>query len=368
MPNKAISITPIILCGGFGSRLWPLSREDLPKQFLRFNSKFSLFQDTVMRMQGGRVGVFAFEKPIVATAAEHRFLVAEQLRELGVAADIVLEPLRRDSAAAILAAAGFCVDQKRKGLIMVVASDHSIPDVSAFHDHVELSLRAAEDHIVLFGIQPQAASTDYGYISPGDELPRFAAVHRVNKFAEKPTAKVAEIYIAKGYLWNSGNFICKAQLLLSEAEVVAPEIALPAAQSARELRRGDDFYYLGEKAFAEAKALSIDFAVLEKTAHAAVLPSNFTWSDLGTWKSIHALLEQDVDGNANIGKAQFTRSTNALILGDGPLVVVEGLKDVVVAVTPDAILVAALDTSASMKILVEKLKQNHPAVLKKSKT
>lgn len=367
MPLKPVSITPIILCGGFGSRLWPLSREDLPKQFLRFNSKLSLFQDTLNRMQGGREGVFTFEKPIVATAAEHRFLVAEQLRELGLVADILLEPIRRDSAAAILAATAFCVAQNRSGLIMVVASDHSIPDVSAFLDHVELSLRAAEEHIVLFGIQPQSASTDYGYISPGNKLPNFAAVHRVNKFAEKPSAKVAEIYIAKGYLWNSGNFICKPQLLLSEAEIVTPEIALPAAQSARDMHHSDDFYYLGEKAYGEAKSLSIDFAVLEKTAKSAVLPSNFTWSDLGTWKSIHALLDQDVDGNAAIGTAQFTHSTNTLVLGDSRLVTVEGLRDVVVAVTDDAILVAALDTSASMKPLVEKLKQNYPKVLKKSK-
>ena len=176
---------------------------------------------------------------------------------------------------------------------------------------------------------------------------------------------MAEIYIAKGYLWNSGNFICKPQLLLSEAEIVAPEITLPAISAARDMRRSDDFYYLNEKPFAEAKALSIDFAVLEKTARAAVLPSNFTWSDLGTWKSIHALLEQDVDGNAAIGTVQFTHTSNSLVLGDGPLVTVEGLKDVVVAITPDAILVAALDTSAGMKSLVEKLKLNHPSALKK---
>ena len=368
MPQQAISITPIIMCGGFGSRLWPLSREDLPKQFLKFNTNRSLFQHTVLRMQGNRAGVFTFEKPIVATAVEHRFLVAEQLRELGVVADILLEPIRRDSAAAILAAAAFLIDQKRKGLAMVVASDHAIPDVSSFYDHVERSLHAAEDHIVLFGIQPQTASTDYGYISPGDEIKKFAAVHRVNKFAEKPSAEVAGIYIAKGYLWNSGNFICKPQLLLTEAEVVAPEIAIPAAKAARKMKRSDDFHYLDENSFVEAKALSIDFAVLEKTARAAVLPSNFIWSDLGTWKSIHALLEQDVDGNAGIGKVQFTHSSNTLVLGNGALVAVEGLKDIVVAITPDAILVAALNSSASMKPLMEKLKLNHPEVLKKTKT
>ncbi|MBG1232685.1 mannose-1-phosphate guanylyltransferase [Aestuariivirga litoralis] len=362
-----VQITPIILCGGAGSRLWPLSREDLPKQFIKFADAPSLFQNTVKRMQGERAGSFAFEKPVVATAVEHRFLVAEQLREIGVEADILLEPARRDSAAAILAAMAFCVDQKRKGLCMVVASDHAMTDVSSFYDHVELSLKAAKDHIVLFGIQPQEPSTDYGYISPGDEIKTLPPVHRVNKFAEKPTAQVAEIYIAKGYLWNSGNFICSAQLLLAEAEALAHEIATPATRSARALRKGDDFIYLDEPTYLEAKSLSIDFAVLEKTSKAAVLPSNFAWSDLGTWKSIHAYLEQDEDGNASIGKAQFTHARNSLVLGNGSLVAVEGLDNIVVTVTSDAILVAHRDASSAMKPLVEKVKRNYPDLLKRPK-
>ncbi len=368
MPNPNVSITPIILCGGSGSRLWPLSREDLPKQFLKLISNRSLFQETILRMQGERPGHFRFAKPIIATGSEHRFLVAEQLREIGVTADILLEPMRRDSAAAILAAANFCVGLGRKGMCMAVASDHAIPDVEAFYNHIELSLKAAQEHIVLFGLQPQSPSSDYGYISPGDELRGAAPVHKVNKFAEKPTPEVAQLYVAKGYLWNSSNFICKPSLLLQEADLLAHDIAAPAARAAKNMKHSDDFYYLDEKSFGEAKALSIDFAVLEKTARAAVLPSNFTWSDLGTWKSIHALLDQDVDGNAAIGKVQFTHSSNTLVLGNGALVAVEGLKDVVVAITPDAILVAALNSSASMKPLMEKLKLNHPEVLKKIKT
>ncbi len=366
MPTTA-NITPIILCGGFGSRLWPLSREDFPKQFLKLNSNRSLFQETVERMQGERGEKFKFAKPIIATAADHRFLVAEQLREIGVSADIILEPMRRDSAAAILAAANLCISLKRDGLCMVVASDHAIPDIEAFHNHIERSLKAAADHIVLFGIQPQSPSTDYGYISPGDELKSGAPVHAVSKFAEKPTAEVAQLYVAKGYLWNSGNFICKPSLLLREAALLAPDIAAPAARAANASKRSDDFLYLDEKYFAEAKSLSIDFAVLEKTAKAAVLPSNFPWSDLGTWKSIHGILEQDGDGNASTGKVQFTHSNNVLVIGGEGLVAIEGLKDVVVAVTPDAILVARLDTSAAMKPLIAKLQANHPAVLRKPK-
>jgi mannose-1-phosphate guanylyltransferase/mannose-6-phosphate isomerase len=365
MPSTVQHITPIILCGGFGSRLWPLSREDFPKQFLSFGNRPSLFQATVTRMQGGKPGSFVFDKPVVATAADHRFLVAEQLRQLNVQADILLEPLRRDSAAAILAAVGFLVDQKRKGLCMVVASDHAIPDVEAFHDHIEMALKAARDHIVLFGIQPQEPSVDYGYISPGDEIKAVAPAHRVNKFAEKPSAAVAEIYIAKGYLWNSGNFICRPETLLTEAELHAHEIATSAVKAAQAARRSEDFLFLDEKAFAAAKSLSIDFAVLEKTSKASVLPSNFAWSDLGTWKSIHNIMEQDVDGNAAIGKAQFTHTKNALVIGNGALVTVEGLQNVVVTVTEDAILVAHLDTSAAMKPLVEKLKTSYPQVLKK---
>ena len=151
MPTT-VEITPIILCGGSGSRLWPLSREDLPKQFLKLISNRSLFQETVLRMTGERAGHFRFSSPIIATGAEHRFLVAEQLREIDVTADIMLEPMRRDSAAAVLAAVNLCVSLGRKGLCMAVASDHAMSDTEAFHNHVELSLKAAQDHIVLFGL------------------------------------------------------------------------------------------------------------------------------------------------------------------------------------------------------------------------
>ncbi len=363
--SNTIEITPIILCGGSGSRLWPLSREDLPKQFLKLISHRSLFQETILRMQGERVGYFKFAKPIIATGVEHRFIVAEQLREIGVAADILLEPVRRDSAAAILAAANLCMNLSRQGLCMAVASDHAMPDTEAFHNHIELSLKAANDYIVLFGLQPQSPSSDYGYISPGSELPDAAPVHIVNKFAEKPTVEVARLYVAKGYLWNSSNFICKASLLLQEANLLAHDIAAPASRAAKNMKHSDDFYYLDEKEFSAAKSLSIDFAVLEKTTKAAVLPSNFPWSDLGTWKSIHAILGHDEDGNAAMGTVQFTHSDNVLVIGGDKLVAVEGLRDVLVAVTSDAILVAHLDTTAAMKPLVAKLQVNHPQVLKK---
>ena len=364
---KSIHITPIILCGGFGSRLWPLSREDFPKQFLRFGPGHSLFQATVARMQGGKADSFVFDKPVIATSAEHRFVVAEQLREMNVDADILLEPMRRDSAAAILAAAAFVVSQNRKNLCMVVASDHAIPDVAGFHDHIESALKAAEDHIVLFGLQPELPSTDYGYISPGAEIKNALPVHYVNKFAEKPTATVAEIYIAKGYLWNSSNFVCDPQVLLKEAHDLVPEIADPAVRAVKNMKRSEDFHYLDPVEFAKAKSLSIDFAVLERTSKAAVLPSHFTWSDLGTWKSVHASLAQDEYGNAATGPAQFTNAHNVLALADNRLIVVEGLNDIVVTVTEDAILVANLNTSAAMKPLMEKLKIDHPQVLKKPK-
>ena len=362
---NTIEITPIILCGGSGSRLWPLSREDLPKQFLKLISHRSLFQETILRMQGERVGYFKFAKPIIATGVEHRFIVAEQLREIGVAADILLEPARRDSAAAILAAANLCMNLGRQGLCMAVASDHAMPDTEAFHNHIELSLKAANDYSVLFGLQPQSPSSDYGYISPGSELRDGAPVQIVNKFAEKPTVEVAQLYVAKGYLWNSSNFICKASLLLQEANLLAYDIAAPASRAVKNMKHSDDFYYLDEKEFSAAKSLSIDFAVLEKTTRAAVLPSNFPWSDLGTWKSIHANLEHDEDGNAATGSVQFTNSDNVLVIGGDKLVAVEGLKDVLVAVTSDAILVAHLDTTAAMKPLVAKLRVNHSQVLKK---
>jgi mannose-1-phosphate guanylyltransferase / mannose-6-phosphate isomerase len=361
-----VHVTPIILCGGFGSRLWPMSREDFPKQFLSFGPGHSLFQATVARMQGSTSEGFVFDRPVIATSADHRFLVAEQLRQMNVEADILLEPMRRDSAAAIIAAMAFVKSQGRKGLSMVVASDHAIPDVGLFHNHIEMALKAAKDHIVLFGLQPQEPSTDYGYISPGDEIKNAAPAHLVSKFAEKPTASVAEIYIAKGYLWNSGNFICDPKVLLEEAKLSAHDIYEPALKAAQNMKQSDNFHYLHEAHFAEARLLSIDFAVLERTSKAAVMPSQFPWSDLGSWKSIHAILPQDADGNASVGRTQITHSKNALVLGgDDRLVAVEGLENIVVSVTPDAILVAHLDTSAKMKLLVEKLKTDYPRALKK---
>ena len=344
-------VVPVVLCGGSGSRLWPASRESYPKQFLSFGGDKTLFQDTVERVSGPE-----FDRPIIVTGSDYRFLVAEQLRGLGTPGDIVLEPGRRDSCAAIAAAARVALARSPDALMIVLAADHAMPDTASFLDHVRRGVAAAEQgRIVTFGIRPSHPATGYGYIRPGEALAGVPGVNAIGAFVEKPDLATAERYVAEGYLWNSGNFLFKASVFLDELGRLAPDIDGPVAEAVAKAKTDLDFLRLDPDAFMSATAKSVDYAVMEKTALAAVVPSSFAWSDVGAWSAVWDLAEKDAAGNAAEGDAVFLEAANCYVNSTGVLTAVVGLENIVVVTSRDAVLVAAKDRAEQVKQLVGEL-------------
>jgi mannose-1-phosphate guanylyltransferase/mannose-6-phosphate isomerase len=292
---------------------------------------------------------------VVVTGEDYRFLVAEQMRSLGVKGDIVLEPMRRDSCAAIAAAARLALARDPDALVLVLAADHAMPDVPGFLAHVERAAAAARTgRIVTFGIRPQRPATGYGYIRPGAPL-AVAGVATINAFVEKPDAATAERYVAEGYLWNSGNFLFRAAVFLEELDRLAPEIGRPVAEAVVRASRDLDFLRLDPETFGLAVAKSVDYAVMEKTDLAAVVPSDFAWSDVGAWGAIWDLAEKDEAGNAAKGDAVFLDTHGCYVHSTDRLTAVVGLDDVVVVSTRDAVLVVARDQAEKVKGLVTRL-------------
>ena len=343
-------IVPVVLCGGSGSRLWPASRDSFPKQFLSLTGDISLFQDTLKRVIGPD-----FDGPVVVTGADYRFLVAEQMRAVGVKGDIVLEPMRRDSCAAIAAAARLALARDPGSLVLVLAADHAMPDVAGFLDHVRRgAAAAAAGRIVTFGIRPSRPATGYGYIRPGAALEQ-PGVNAIAAFVEKPDEATAERYVAEGYLWNSGNFLFRADVFLAELDRLAPEIGQPVAEAVAQAARDLDFLRLEATAFGRAVAKSVDYAVMEKTGLAGVVPSDFAWSDVGAWDAIWDLAEKDGYGNAAKGDAAFLDAARCYVHSPDRLTTVVGLDDVVVVSTRDAVLVVAREQAEKVKGLVARL-------------
>jgi mannose-1-phosphate guanylyltransferase/mannose-6-phosphate isomerase len=344
-----MTIVPVVLCGGSGSRLWPASRETHPKQFLAFTGEKSLFQETLARVVGPD-----FDRPIVVTGSDYRFLVAEQMRSQGIKGEIVLEPMRRDSCAAIAAAAELARARDPQALVLVLAADHAIPDVESFRAHVTRgAVAAAAGRIVVFGIRPNRPATGYGYIRPG--APVGEGVDEVAAFVEKPDPATAERYVAEGYLWNSGNFLFRAADFLGELERLAPEIGRPVAEAVAAAVKDLDFLRLDTAAFGRAVAKSVDYAVMEKTAKAAVVPSDFRWSDVGAWDAIRDLAVKDDHGNAALGDAVFLDAEDCYAHTPDRLTAVVGVKDVVVVATRDAVLVVDRAQAEKVKTLVAQL-------------
>lgn len=341
-------LIPVILCGGAGSRLWPASRETYPKQLFSFGGGHSLFQDTIQRVSGAGYG-----RPIIVTGHDYRFLVAEQLRALGLEADILLEPMRRDSCAAIAAASAHAAGRDPGALLLILAADHAIPDRESFAAHTRLGIAAAQARrIVTFGIRPSQPATGYGYIQPGAAIAGLSGVNAIASFVEKPDAATARAYVEAGYLWNSGNFLFRADVFLDELKRLAPDIHGPASRAALTAMRDLDFLRLDPAAFAEARATSIDYAVMEKTALAAVVPSDFTWSDIGSWSAIWDMAEKDNDGNAATGDVVFQSASGCYAYSPHMLTTVAGVENLVVVTTRDAVLVTSRDRPEEVKALV----------------
>ena len=350
-------IIPLIMCGGAGTRLWPASREGRPKQFLRLFGERSTFQDTLLRVSDP--GLFA--RPVVITNAAYRFMVLEQLGEIGLEADILLEPARRDSGPAIAAGAAFALTRDAEAVVLALAADHVVRDPEAFVASCREALDVANaGRIVTFGIRPERPATEYGYIRPGDVIS--GDVRAVATFVEKPDATTAARYVAEGYLWNSGNFMFRAQMLLDEYRGVDPESVATLVEAVKTAGRDLGFITLPLEAFGKAKPISIDYAVMEKTTQAAVIPVTCGWSDVGSWHAVWELSDKDQHGNVAQGMTVFEDSRNCNVATDKALVALEGVDDLVVVATEDAVLVSRQSDPNGLKRLVAKLKTVAPQV------
>jgi mannose-1-phosphate guanylyltransferase/mannose-6-phosphate isomerase len=347
-------LIPLILSGGSGTRLWPVSRRNLPKQFLSLTGSDTLFQQTLKR--AGRLSDVG--APIVVASEDHRFLAAEQLQELGIhGASILLEPVARNTAPAIAVGAMRAMERSPEALVLVLPADHLIGDDGSFFEAAAKARPLAEqDWLVTFGIQPDRPETGFGYIKRGPTLDQYG--FKVDRFVEKPQYDVAEEYVRSGQFdWNSGMFLFKASRFLEELGIHAPAM-LDAAQAAYQQANVDlDFVRLAAGPFAASPSDSIDYAVMEKTDRAAVVPVSCGWSDIGSWDALWLAADKDEQGNHAEGDVIAIGTRNSLIRShDRHLVATVGLDDVVVVTTPDATLVARRDASQDVKHVVEQLK------------
>ncbi|MDP2213497.1 AGE family epimerase/isomerase [Phenylobacterium sp.] len=346
-----MAIYPVIMCGGSGTRLWPASRPARPKQFLPLVGARSMFQETVLRV----AGLEGAAQVVVVAGVAHGKLIAAQLSEIGVEAAVLLEPEPRDSAPAMAGACAWIAQRDQDGVAVVVAADHHVPDADAFRAAVLTAVEGARQGlIVTLGVRPDAPSSAYGYISPGEAA---GLVWTVKAFVEKPDIETARDYITAGYLWNSGNFVVSAALLLAELDAFEPAISA-AARAAVASAQGDagESQVLGE-AFATAPKISIDYAVMEKTKAAAVLPVDFAWSDLGAWDAVWAASERDQSGNAVRGRALAVDASDCLVRTPaGTQVTLIGVKDIAVVVDQGQVLVCNLSASQQVKTAVDRLK------------
>ncbi|OHC75024.1 MAG: mannose-1-phosphate guanylyltransferase/mannose-6-phosphate isomerase [Rhodospirillales bacterium RIFCSPLOWO2_12_FULL_58_28] len=354
------SITPVILSGGSGSRLWPASRSLNPKQFhdLACGPVYgrSILQETAHRVRGK-----GFNPPLIICNHEHRFMVIEQLRDIDMTpADIILEPVGRNTAPAAAAAALMLVRDDPEALMLVMPSDHVIADVKHFYAAVETATVAARaGALVAFGITPDRPETGYGYILGGAPLEDVKGCSKISRFIEKPDAAAAEGFLKTGgYSWNSGIFVFTAARYLEELERLQPAIIAGCRQAVAEGRRDGAFFRLGAEAFATIPSNSIDYAVMERTKTAAVTPVNMGWSDLGSWASLWEVAVKDKNGNALSGDVTALDTADSYIRSHGPLVATVGVKDIVVVAMDDAVLVLAKDKAEEVKALYGLLAEN----------
>lgn len=351
-------IVPLIMCGGAGTRLWPASREGRPKQFLPLMGSRSTFQETLLRVSDPAV----FGRPIVVTSGAYRFLIAEQLAAVGLEADILLEPVRRDSGPAIGAGAAFARARDGDTVVMALASDHVVTDTPAFVGACRTALRAAAGgRIVTFGVRPTRAATEYGYIRPGE--PFGDNVFAVEQFVEKPDGPNARSYVASGYLWNSGNFVFRSDTFLDEYRRFEPDSVDAIEAAVRGAGNDLGFVTLEANAFGRAVAKSVDYAVMEKTQRAAVIPAAYGWSDVGSWNSVWELARRDDRQNATQGRAVLVDVTGSYVSSAKPLIALLGVEDLVVVATEDAVLVTHRSRASDLKQLVERLKTEMPEIL-----
>jgi mannose-1-phosphate guanylyltransferase/mannose-6-phosphate isomerase len=347
-PGPARGIVPAILCGGYGSRLWPVSRRDFAKQHVPILGGASPFQRALGRLTGEM-----FAGPIVVTSDESRFLVADQALEMGIDLQIALEPQGRDTLAAVTLATCLAARRDPEAIVLVMPSDHLIPDVAAFHQAVAKAARLAEEErIVVLGVEPTRPSSAFGYVARGQSLGPDS--HVVSHFVEKPEPQRAAELIAEGYLWNAGIFCFRADVGLREIKLHAPD-TLAAVRSALDEGTVDFGALRVGPSFAAAPRISFDHAVMERTTRAAVVPASFEWWDIGDWKAVWERSARDEHGVAREGKVHARDVSDSYLRSDGRLLCVLGVQGLAIVDTADAVLVAPIERSQEVKALVAEL-------------
>jgi mannose-1-phosphate guanylyltransferase/mannose-6-phosphate isomerase len=347
-------IYPVILSGGTGTRLWPLSRELHPKQLQTLHSQLSLLQETASRFSDKN-----FENPLIICNQEHRFIVAEHLHEINIKPEaIILEPVGRNTAPAAAIASIILAKRDPDTMILVVPSDHIIKDEQAFKTAIKLASPLAENgSLVTFGIRPTSPATGYGYIEKSIALPNYRSCFKVEHFYEKPSFVEAKSFLSSSdYLWNSGIFLFTAKTFLSELGNLSPKITKSCISAVSKAIIDLDFYRLDEKAFTDCPAISIDYAVMEKTSNIAVIETEMGWSDIGSWDALWQVLDKDKNGNIMSGDVILHNTKNSFVRSESKLVTVLGMEDTIVVATDDAILVSKKESAQDVKILVDKLK------------
>jgi len=344
-------MVPVILSGGSGTRLWPLSRKLFPKQFLPLSSDRTMLQETCHRLNG-----LAASDPIVICNEDHRFIAAEQLRELGIEnGEVILEPVGRNTAPAIAIAALEIVNKNKDDILLVLAADHVIEDVDQFNQAVAIAEKQAKlGKMVTFGIVPTHAETGYGYIRRGEELADGG--YQVDVFVEKPDLQTAESYLLSGdYLWNSGMFMFKASRYLEELQKYRPDIYEACSKVSEQVDRSFDFIRLDEEHFSVCPSDSIDYAVMEKTQDAVVVPLDANWNDVGSWSALWDIHDKDDNENVLVGDVVTEDVNGSYCHGSHRLVTAVGVENLVIVETPDSVMVASRDRVQDVKKIVEKL-------------
>lgn len=345
-------LVPVVLCGGSGTRLWPLSREGYPKQFLRLSGETSMLQQTLQRL----AGIETLAPALLVCNESSRFIVAEQLREIGLDnARMVLEPMRRNTAPAIATAALQAMANGDDPILLVLPSDHVILDTPAFHSAINLARDAAEQgNLLTFGITPTGPETGYGYIrAEGDAA---GQAQRIVEFVEKPALALAEQYIASGdYFWNSGMFVFRASLYLEELERFQPAVIAACREALAKAKSDLDFIRLDHDAYAASPDIAVDYAVMERTSHAATIALDAGWNDIGSWKAVLDVAKKDANNNSAQGDVLMQDCNDCLVHGNSRLVTAIGMRNTVIVETADAVLVMDADQAQHTKTLVAQL-------------